>query len=149
MRLDSKALGVLSVPQAASDCFELLLRLLLLLDGMCSHSHLMSHLGEYNVHPMWYDVRQATKKMEHGVYEDLSGQPAAATKCSKADKLLQFQNGRCLQGQAFRTAIISCHGLQSRVKVPARSAVELRRVGDLKSIDQVAEPRQDGSNFLL
>ena len=30
-------------------------------------------LGEYNVHPMWYDVRQATKKMQHGVYEDLSG----------------------------------------------------------------------------
>jgi len=68
---------------------------------------------EYNVHPMWYDVRQATKKMDHGVYEDLSG-------------------------QASRTAIVSCHGLQSRVKVPARSAVELRRVGDLKSIEQVA-----------
>ena len=31
-------------------------------------------LGEYNVHPMWYDVRQATKTMEHGVYEDVSGQ---------------------------------------------------------------------------
>ena len=29
--------------------------------------------GEYNVHPMWYDVRQATKKMAHGVYEDSSG----------------------------------------------------------------------------
>ncbi|CAE7263289.1 unnamed protein product [Symbiodinium pilosum] len=69
--------------------------------------------SEYNVHPMWYDVRQATKTMEHGVYEDVSG-------------------------QAFRTAIISCHGLQSRVKVPARSAVELQRVGDLQSIKQVA-----------
>mmetsp|Transcript_37501 Transcript_37501/g.83737 ORF Transcript_37501/g.83737 Transcript_37501/m.83737 type:complete len:841 (-) Transcript_37501:158-2680(-) len=68
---------------------------------------------EYNVHPMWYDVRQATKKMDHGVYEDLTG-------------------------QAFRTAIISCHGLQSRVKVPSRSAVELRRTGDLQSIKQTA-----------
>lgn len=68
---------------------------------------------EYNVHPMWYDVRQATKAMQHGVYEDSSG-------------------------LAFRTAIISCHGLQSRVKVPARSAVELSRVGDLQSIKQVA-----------
>lgn len=68
---------------------------------------------EYNVHPMWFDVRQATKSMQHGVYEDSSGQP-------------------------FRTAIISCHGLQSRVKVPARSAVDLSRVGDLQSIKQVA-----------
>ncbi|CAJ1344477.1 unnamed protein product [Effrenium voratum] len=68
---------------------------------------------EYNVHPMWYDVRQATKAVQHGVYEDTSGLP-------------------------FRTAIISCHGLQSRVKVPAKSAVELCRVGDLKSIQQVA-----------
>eukprot|EP00434_Breviolum_minutum_P035469 symbB.v1.2.031399.t1/scaffold3642.1/size52775/7 len=68
---------------------------------------------EYNVHPMWYDVRQAAKAMQYGVYEDSSGLP-------------------------FRTAIISCHGLQSRVKVPARSAVELRRVGDLQSIKQVA-----------
>ncbi|CAJ1380724.1 unnamed protein product [Effrenium voratum] len=68
---------------------------------------------EYNVHPMWYDVRQATKAVQHGVYEDASGLP-------------------------FRTAIISCHGLQSRVKVPAKSAVELCRVGDLKSIQQVA-----------
>ena len=98
---------------------------------------------------MWYDVRQATKKMDHGVYEDLSGPPVVVPRCSNADLLLHFQHGRCLRGQAFRTAIVSCHGLQSRVKVPARSAVELRRVGDLKSIEQVAEPRQDKSNFLL
>jgi len=53
------------------------------------------------------------KAMPHGVYEDTSGLP-------------------------FRTAVISCHGLQSRIKVPARSAIELRRVGDLSSLEQVA-----------
>eukprot|EP00931_Biecheleriopsis_adriatica_P016599 TRINITY_DN12181_c0_g1_i1.p1 TRINITY_DN12181_c0_g1~~TRINITY_DN12181_c0_g1_i1.p1 ORF type:complete len:868 (+),score=173.84 TRINITY_DN12181_c0_g1_i1:87-2606(+) len=68
---------------------------------------------DYNIHPMWYDVRQATKVMKHGVYEDDSGLD-------------------------FRTAVISCHGLQSRVKIPKKSAIELRWVGDLKSIEQIA-----------
>ena len=54
--------------------------------------------------------------------------------------LYLFSTAVCVwsAGLPFRTAIISCHGLQSRVKVPARSAVELSRVGDLQSIKQVA-----------
>lgn len=68
---------------------------------------------EYNVHPMWQDVRLATRKLEEGIYEDESG-------------------------QQFRTAVISAHGLQSRVKVPPTSAIELRRTGDLSSITRIA-----------
>eukprot|EP00929_Paragymnodinium_shiwhaense_P111165 TRINITY_DN7881_c0_g1_i1.p1 TRINITY_DN7881_c0_g1~~TRINITY_DN7881_c0_g1_i1.p1 ORF type:complete len:543 (+),score=90.19 TRINITY_DN7881_c0_g1_i1:115-1743(+) len=56
---------------------------------------------EYNVHPMWRELRLATRKLPHGLYEDGSGRP-------------------------FSIAIISAHGLSSRVKVPARSGLVLR-----------------------
>jgi len=68
---------------------------------------------EYNVHPMWNDVRVATRSVPEGVYEDGSGQP-------------------------FRTAVVSVHGLQSRVKVPSGSALQLKRIGPLSSIERVA-----------
>ncbi|CAE8604577.1 unnamed protein product, partial [Polarella glacialis] len=68
---------------------------------------------EYNVHPMWAAVRQALKSMGRGVWEDGSGMP-------------------------FRTAVISAHGLQSRVKVPGKSMVQLRRSGDLSSLKMIA-----------
>jgi len=68
---------------------------------------------EYNVHPMWQAARLATRALPQGVYEDGSGQP-------------------------FRTAVVSAHGLQSRVKVPARSAVQLKRTGPLSSLKRIA-----------
>jgi len=68
---------------------------------------------EYNVHPMWNEARLAMRVLEEGIYEDDSGQP-------------------------FRTAIVSLHGLQSRIKVPAGSALRLRRIGPLRSLERVA-----------
>mmetsp|Transcript_13184 Transcript_13184/g.30970 ORF Transcript_13184/g.30970 Transcript_13184/m.30970 type:complete len:818 (+) Transcript_13184:15-2468(+) len=68
---------------------------------------------EYNVHPMWQAVRVAAKALPHGIYEDDSGSP-------------------------FRTAVISAHGLQSRVKVPAQGAVHLRWKGPLSSLKRIA-----------
>jgi len=68
---------------------------------------------DYNVHPMWNDVRVAMRAVPEGIYEDDSGKP-------------------------FRTAVVSIHGLQSRIKVPSSSAIRLRRVGDLSSIERVA-----------
>jgi len=68
---------------------------------------------EYNVHPMWNEARVATRKLEEGIYEDSSGAP-------------------------FRTAVISLHGLQSRIKVPACSMLCLNRTGPLSSVERVA-----------
>jgi len=68
---------------------------------------------EYNVHPMWNDVRLATRVVPEGIYEDDSGCP-------------------------FRTAVVSIHGLQSRVKVPAQGALRLRRKGPLSSVPRIA-----------
>jgi len=68
---------------------------------------------EYNVHPMWNDLRLATRKIPQGIYEDSSG-------------------------QAFRTAVVSMHGLQSRVKVPPKSAIKLTLTGPLDSLERIA-----------
>jgi len=68
---------------------------------------------EYNVHPMWQDVRLATRALPQGIYEDDSGCP-------------------------FRTAVISAHGLQSRVKVPSKAAVHFKRTGPLSSLKRIA-----------
>jgi len=68
---------------------------------------------EYNVHPMWSDVRLVTRSLPQGIYEDDSGCP-------------------------FRTAVISAHGLQSRVKVPGKGAVHLRWKAPLSSLKRVA-----------
>lgn len=68
---------------------------------------------EYNVHPMWQEVRLASRKLPHGLYESGTGAP-------------------------FSSAIISTHGLCSRVKVPARSGVRLQRTKELDQVEQVA-----------
>ncbi len=55
---------------------------------------------EYNVHPMWKEVRSALKAMPPGVYED-----------------------RLHPDVPFRTTIVGKDGLESRVKVPAKSSI--------------------------
>lgn len=57
---------------------------------------------EYNVQPMWQEVRMALKAMPPGVYEDLAHPDLP-----------------------FRTLMIGPDGLESRVKVPAESALFL------------------------
>mmetsp|Transcript_51519 Transcript_51519/g.136136 ORF Transcript_51519/g.136136 Transcript_51519/m.136136 type:complete len:854 (-) Transcript_51519:195-2756(-) len=69
--------------------------------------------GEYNVHPMWQEFRKATRKLPQGIYEDDSGAP-------------------------FRTAVVSVHGVQSRVKVPPYSAMALKWKGKLESLKRIA-----------
>jgi len=68
---------------------------------------------EYNVHPMWNEARLATRKLPEGIYEDGSGKP-------------------------FRAAVISLHGLQSRIKVPGGALLRLARTGPLSSVERVA-----------
>mmetsp|Transcript_58894 Transcript_58894/g.140532 ORF Transcript_58894/g.140532 Transcript_58894/m.140532 type:complete len:869 (+) Transcript_58894:102-2708(+) len=67
----------------------------------------------YNVHPMWQEVRCAMKALPHGIYEDS-------------------------RGWDFRTAIVSCHGLQSRIKVPPQASLYLKRTGPLSNLQRVA-----------
>lgn len=70
--------------------------------------------SEYNVHPMWREIRLATKDLERGIYqEDSSGVP-------------------------FRTAVVTAHGLQSRVKVPPKTAFFLKYTGAPGTLKSVA-----------
>jgi hypothetical protein len=69
--------------------------------------------SEYSIHPMWRDLRLATRLIPQGVYNDSSDQP-------------------------FRTALITVHGLQSRVKIPASSALLFSHVAPLTSLERVA-----------
>lgn len=55
---------------------------------------------EYNVHPMWKEVRTALTKLKAGIYED-------------------FFNPE----KPFRTMMIDHDGLASRVKIPPKSAI--------------------------
>jgi hypothetical protein len=68
---------------------------------------------EYNVHPMWAEFRKATRKIPKGIYEDDSDAP-------------------------FRTAVVTTHGVQSRVKVPPFSAIALSFKGELASLKRIA-----------
>jgi len=68
---------------------------------------------EYNVHPMWQELRLATRKLPHGLYEDGSGRP-------------------------FCSAVISTQGLSSRLKVPARSGILLHWTRDLSEVQRIA-----------
>lgn len=70
---------------------------------------------EYNIHPMWKEVRSALKEMPEGVYEDLI-EP----------------------NQPFRTMMIGKHGLESRVKVPGKSSVIFQYKCKLTDISRVA-----------
>ncbi len=70
---------------------------------------------EYNIHPMWQEVRSALKAMPGGVYED-----------------------PFYPDIPFRTMMIGSHGLESRVKVPPRSAVVFQYKCKLSDISRVA-----------
>lgn len=70
---------------------------------------------EYNIHPMWKEVRQALKAMPAGVYED--------------PLHLDIP---------FRTMMIGNYGLESRVKIPPKSAVLFQYQCELSDISRVA-----------
>lgn len=70
---------------------------------------------EYNIQPMWQEVRAALKGIPPGVYED-SIQPEAA----------------------FRTLMIGSEGLESRVKAPPQSALALDYQCSLEQVNRVA-----------
>ncbi|MEB3278599.1 MAG: DUF1796 family putative cysteine peptidase [Lyngbya sp.] len=69
---------------------------------------------EYNIHPMWKEVRSALKQMPSGVYEDWI-EPDVP----------------------FRTMMIGKDGLESRVKVPAKSSVIFQYKCKLSDISRV------------
>jgi lysophospholipase L1-like esterase len=70
---------------------------------------------EYNIQPMWREVRAALKAMPSGVYED--------PHCPDAP---------------FRTLMVGQDGLESRVKAPARSAIFLQYRCSLSEVSRVA-----------
>ena len=70
---------------------------------------------EFNVHPMWQEVRSALKALPEGVYED-----------------------PLHPDTPFRTLMIGRHGLESRAKVAARSAVLFQYQCKLSDISRVA-----------
>lgn len=70
--------------------------------------------NEYNVQPMWQEVRKALKAMPSGVYEDPLHPDAA-----------------------FRTLMIGNDGLESRVKIPPQSAVLFQYKCKLSDINRV------------
>lgn len=70
---------------------------------------------EYNIHPMWKEIRAALKAIPSGVYEDPT-QPDAP----------------------FRTMMIGKDGLESRIKAPAQSAMLLEYKGSLSEVNRVA-----------
>jgi lysophospholipase L1-like esterase len=69
---------------------------------------------EYNIQPMWQEVRLALKAMPAGVYEDTLHPDIS-----------------------FRTMMIGNQGLESRVKVPAKSAVLFQYKCKLSDISRV------------
>lgn len=70
---------------------------------------------EYNIHPMWEEVSLALKAIPMGIY----GDPLAPN-------------------LPFRTLTIGSHGLESRVKIPARSAVWFEYQCQLSEIERIA-----------
>ncbi len=70
---------------------------------------------EYNIHPMWKEVRSALKEMPPGVYDDPLHPDVP-----------------------FRTMIIGKVGLESRVKVPPKSSVLFKYKCELSEISRVA-----------
>jgi lysophospholipase L1-like esterase len=69
----------------------------------------------FNVHPMWREVREILKSLPQGIYED-SLHPDIR----------------------FRTLIIGPQGLESRVKIPARSAISFQYRCKLSEMSRVA-----------
>ncbi|MDX2100030.1 MAG: DUF1796 family putative cysteine peptidase [Leptolyngbyaceae cyanobacterium bins.59] len=70
---------------------------------------------EYNIHPMWKEVRRALKGLPCGFYEDPLNPDAP-----------------------FRTLMIGPDGLESRVKVPGKSSVVFQYKGALSDLNRVA-----------
>jgi lysophospholipase L1-like esterase len=70
---------------------------------------------EYNLHPMWQEVRAALKQIRAGVYQDIVAPDAP-----------------------FRTMSIGDNGLESRVKIPAKAVVYFRYRCPLSDIKRVA-----------
>ncbi|MBD2495895.1 DUF1796 family putative cysteine peptidase [Nostoc sp. FACHB-280] len=70
---------------------------------------------EYNIHPMWKEVRQALKAVPVGVYEDPLHPEIP-----------------------FRTMMIGKDGLESRVKIPSQSAVLFQYQCKLSDISRIA-----------
>ncbi|OCQ98875.1 lipase [Nostoc sp. MBR 210] len=70
---------------------------------------------EYNIHPMWKEVRQALKAVPAGVYEDPLHPEIP-----------------------FRTMMIGKDGLESRVKIPSQSAVLFQYQCQLSDISRIA-----------
>ncbi|MEN9230687.1 MAG: DUF1796 family putative cysteine peptidase [Thermostichus sp. DG02_5_bins_236] len=70
---------------------------------------------EYNIHPMWKEVRAALKAMPVGVYRDPQNLDAP-----------------------FRTLMIGEEGLESRVKAPPHSVMRLEYQCPLSEINRVA-----------
>ncbi|HIK28746.1 MAG: DUF1796 family putative cysteine peptidase [Oscillatoriaceae bacterium SKW80] len=70
---------------------------------------------EYNIHPMWKEVRSALKEMPPGVYEDMRHPDTP-----------------------FRTMFIGKQGLESRVKVPPKSSVLFEYKCQLSEVKRVA-----------
>jgi Starch binding domain/GDSL-like Lipase/Acylhydrolase family/Putative papain-like cysteine peptidase (DUF1796) len=71
--------------------------------------------NEYNIQPMWQEVRCALKTMQTGVYEDLFSPDTP-----------------------FRTLMIGADGLESRVKVPSRSAIRFQYKCALQDLNRIA-----------
>jgi Putative papain-like cysteine peptidase (DUF1796) len=70
---------------------------------------------EFNLHPMWKEVRRALKALPSGVYHD-PAQPNAS----------------------FRTLLVGRDGLESRVKIPAKSSVLFQFHSALSELKRVA-----------
>jgi lysophospholipase L1-like esterase len=70
---------------------------------------------EFNVHPMWKEVRSAFKALPEGVYDDPNNPNAP-----------------------FRTLMVGRDGLESRVKIAAKSAVFFQYKCKLNDISRVA-----------
>jgi lysophospholipase L1-like esterase len=70
---------------------------------------------EYNIQPMWQEVRSALKALPSGVYEDPINPDAT-----------------------FRTLIVGLDGLESRVKAPPKSAIRLQYKCALSERSRVA-----------
>lgn len=70
---------------------------------------------EYNIHPMWKDIRSTLKVMPSGVYED-----------------------KLNPDVPFRTMMLGKDGLESRVKVPAKSTVLFEYKCKLSDIRRIA-----------
>ncbi|MEA5621163.1 DUF1796 family putative cysteine peptidase [Cronbergia sp. UHCC 0137] len=70
---------------------------------------------DYNLQPMWTEIRNALKAMPSGVYHDPLDPDAA-----------------------FRTMMIGEDGLESRVKIPPKSAVFFQYICKLTDISRVA-----------